>query len=543
MRLRAGPPGRRRLPLPLELTTTCCSTAGRCRWSSSEVLALLPGGAHAARPRARPAARALSATTSPGWQGQDRAAAEAFWRARARGLHAPDAAARRSEPPGAPARPASRRARRPRSRAAGRAVRRAAGARARPPADAQHRWCRAPGRCCCRATAASDDVVFGATVSGRPAELPGIESMVGLFINTLPVRVAIGRRDAAGRLAARPPGGAGRAARSTSTAPLVAVQGWSDVPRGAPLFESLLVFENYPVDRRAAAERSEDGGLSVERRRVSSTGRNYPLIVVVEPANGAGRSSSSATGAASSAARSSASPGHLEALLAGPLAGRGAARGRRAAAARRGRARRSSPTGTPRPRRACPRMRRLHAAVRGARRTRRRTPVAVLAGGGSPDLRRARRAGQPARPSPAPARRRARRVLVGSASSARSRCVALLGVLKAGGAYVPLDPGYPRGAPGVHARGHRGRAVLLTAGAAGGRRCHAARSDRRSILLESAESRGIVSARSEPGPASGAVPRASPTSSTPRARPVGPRGSRCAHRRAGQPARLAARHG
>ena len=36
-----------------------------------------------------------------------------------------------------------------------------------------------------------DDVVFGATVSGRPAELPGIESMVGLFINTLPVRVSV----------------------------------------------------------------------------------------------------------------------------------------------------------------------------------------------------------------------------------------------------------------------------------------------------------------------------------------------------------------
>ena len=33
------------------------------------------------------------------------------------------------------------------------------------------------------------DVVFGATVSGRPAELPGVETMVGLFINTLPVRV------------------------------------------------------------------------------------------------------------------------------------------------------------------------------------------------------------------------------------------------------------------------------------------------------------------------------------------------------------------
>ncbi|KPC63683.1 hypothetical protein ADL35_47605, partial [Streptomyces sp. NRRL WC-3753] len=38
-----------------------------------------------------------------------------------------------------------------------------------------------------------DDVVFGSTVSGRPPEVPGVETMVGLFINTLPVRVRAGR--------------------------------------------------------------------------------------------------------------------------------------------------------------------------------------------------------------------------------------------------------------------------------------------------------------------------------------------------------------
>ena len=36
-----------------------------------------------------------------------------------------------------------------------------------------------------------DDVVFGATVAGRPAELDGVESMVGLFMNTVPVRARI----------------------------------------------------------------------------------------------------------------------------------------------------------------------------------------------------------------------------------------------------------------------------------------------------------------------------------------------------------------
>ncbi len=39
--------------------------------------------------------------------------------------------------------------------------------------------------------AGRDDVVFGVTVSGRPADLPGVETMVGLFINTLPLRVAV----------------------------------------------------------------------------------------------------------------------------------------------------------------------------------------------------------------------------------------------------------------------------------------------------------------------------------------------------------------
>ncbi|MEO5878262.1 MAG: amino acid adenylation domain-containing protein, partial [Streptosporangiaceae bacterium] len=36
-----------------------------------------------------------------------------------------------------------------------------------------------------------DDVVYGATVSGRPAEIPGVESMIGLFLNTVPVRVRL----------------------------------------------------------------------------------------------------------------------------------------------------------------------------------------------------------------------------------------------------------------------------------------------------------------------------------------------------------------
>ena len=49
-----------------------------------------------------------------------------------------------------------------------------------------------------------DDVVFGVTVAGRPPEIAGIEQMVGLFINTLPLRhQASGRQAAARRCCAR----------------------------------------------------------------------------------------------------------------------------------------------------------------------------------------------------------------------------------------------------------------------------------------------------------------------------------------------------
>ncbi|MBY0025442.1 condensation domain-containing protein, partial [Paenibacillus polymyxa] len=41
----------------------------------------------------------------------------------------------------------------------------------------------------------SDDAVFGGVVSGRPADIPGIENMVGLFINTIPVRIRSGAED------------------------------------------------------------------------------------------------------------------------------------------------------------------------------------------------------------------------------------------------------------------------------------------------------------------------------------------------------------
>ncbi len=122
------------------------------------------------------------------------------------------------------------------------------------------------------------DVVFGAAMSGRPADLPGVESMVGLFINTLPVRLEVAPetplltwlRALQARLVEM---------RRFEYSPLVEVLGWSEVPRGQPLFDSLLVFENYPVDRSLA-----ESPKSVRIRDIHSADRtNFPLSLLALP--------------------------------------------------------------------------------------------------------------------------------------------------------------------------------------------------------------------------------------------------------------------
>jgi amino acid adenylation domain-containing protein len=121
-----------------------------------------------------------------------------------------------------------------------------------------------------------EDVVFGATTSGRPVELTGIESMVGLFINTLPVRVRINPDQLlvpwlkdlqAGQFEAR----------VFEHTPLVDVQGWSEVPRGTPMFETIIGFENYPVLSGSQGHDSAVKLGSVFERT------NYPLSLIVSP--------------------------------------------------------------------------------------------------------------------------------------------------------------------------------------------------------------------------------------------------------------------
>lgn len=137
--------------------------------------------------------------------------------------------------------------------------------------------------------AGENDVVYGATVSGRPADLPGVETVVGLFINTLPVRVAVdgGRlvRDWLNALQAQQ-----AEMREYEYSPLAEVKGWSEVEQGMALFESVFAFDNYPVktelDDRLPVEMSEGDGaaarLKVDRVRTREQ-TNYPLTVNVAP--------------------------------------------------------------------------------------------------------------------------------------------------------------------------------------------------------------------------------------------------------------------
>ena len=101
----------------------------------------------------------------------------------------------------------------------------------------------------------SDDVVFGVTVSGRPAELAGFDVMIGPFINTLPLRV---RLDAQAPLHVwlRELHRSHARMREHEYSRLVDIQRCSEVPAGTPLFDALMVFENYPVDRALGADLS-----------------------------------------------------------------------------------------------------------------------------------------------------------------------------------------------------------------------------------------------------------------------------------------------
>jgi amino acid adenylation domain-containing protein len=99
----------------------------------------------------------------------------------------------------------------------------------------------------------SGDVVLGTTVSGRPAALRGIENMVGLFINTLPLRVKIKKGETPRQLVKRINREQQERDKFEHTPP-VDINRYSGA--GSELFDAIVVVENYPLelDRRAIKE-------------------------------------------------------------------------------------------------------------------------------------------------------------------------------------------------------------------------------------------------------------------------------------------------
>lgn len=131
------------------------------------------------------------------------------------------------------------------------------------------------------------EVLFGATVSGRPAELPGSDVMVGLFINTLPVRVSIPSDAKLGDWLASLQE-QNSLLRQYEWTPLSRIQRWSDVPGGRPLFDSIVVFESYPEEESDTDQLGLRIAPMVSHRQdaeyVLTAGRNnYPLSLMVEP--------------------------------------------------------------------------------------------------------------------------------------------------------------------------------------------------------------------------------------------------------------------
>ncbi|HYT31726.1 MAG TPA: amino acid adenylation domain-containing protein, partial [Thermoanaerobaculia bacterium] len=124
-----------------------------------------------------------------------------------------------------------------------------------------------------------EDVLFGSTVSGRPASLPDVESMIGLFINSLPVRVRVPPDEGVLPWLQRLQTSL-LELREYEHSSLIDIQGWSDVPRGAPLFESLVVFENVGGDSGSLAT---SDSLEVLRIRSLGGATNYPLTLLAMP--------------------------------------------------------------------------------------------------------------------------------------------------------------------------------------------------------------------------------------------------------------------
>ncbi|MFC1830809.1 amino acid adenylation domain-containing protein [Thermodesulfobacteriota bacterium] len=123
-----------------------------------------------------------------------------------------------------------------------------------------------------------NDIIFGSTVSGRPPYFEDAQTMVGLFINTLPIRVGIEQdRPFSDWLAALLEKQV--RIRDFETSSLVEIQEWSEFQPGVPLFDSIVVFENVPTSRTGSDNPTEITIDQVEYHEQS----NFPISIIALP--------------------------------------------------------------------------------------------------------------------------------------------------------------------------------------------------------------------------------------------------------------------
>ena len=122
----------------------------------------------------------------------------------------------------------------------------------------------------------SDEVVFGSVVSGRPAELEGVEHMVGLFINTIPVRVVVDHTDTSRSLLSKIHQDSIRSTRYHFGS-LAEIQSLSSL--GKELINNLVIFENYV---RQESSDSVAGLNSKQTETFEHTNYDFNIVVIPE---------------------------------------------------------------------------------------------------------------------------------------------------------------------------------------------------------------------------------------------------------------------
>lgn len=128
-----------------------------------------------------------------------------------------------------------------------------------------------------------EDVLFGSVVSGRPSDINGVEEMIGLFINTIPVRVRSEAGESFAEVMKRMQEQA-MASHAYDTYPLFEIQALTDQKQ--TLIQHIMVFENYPVDEQVEQlGHKEEALFSIDNVTVFEQ-TNYDFNLAVMPGEG-----------------------------------------------------------------------------------------------------------------------------------------------------------------------------------------------------------------------------------------------------------------